>query len=58
MIYKMIDPQTGKESYKTVEEIGRYVHEELDEAFFSPIFVNHVIGTDKGQVLVLKEEES
>lgn len=56
MLY-VIDCNTGKKYNKTFEELNRMVDGELDEAFFSDIFDNHVLDTSKGKYMVYKEEQ-
>lgn len=43
---------------KTFEEVRRLVGEEVDEAFFSPIFSQHLLIKDKKTIYIAKEENS
>ena len=48
--------ESGEKSHVTLEELNRTLGFTLDEAFFSDIFGNHIIDTDKGKLMVYKEE--
>lgn len=55
MIYTVIK-ESGEKSHVTLEELNRTLGFTLDEAFFSDIFGNHIIDTDKGKLMVYREE--